>query len=399
LLRRALDGLPESARTPMILYYREGRSVARVADLLDLPEDVVRQRLSRGRARLREALDAVLESAVTRSAPSGAFAAAVLAALPALAPVPAKAGLVAAAGTSAAKGIWSSLSSWALIGPAIGLTIGLVSTRAAASTARSPEERAFIVRAARRIVVFAWAMSIALVAVLGPASSLYTPSAAAIVLGVLAWTTALVGGIWWASRRLEQGVRAIRTATDTDWPSRHRPPDLSGPVRWQSRARFWRLPLVDIAFGADAAGKGARARGWLALGDVAVSPLAAFGGLAVAPLAVGAITVGILSLSLWGIAFGAIAFGTFAAGWHAFGLAAAGWQSAAGGAAVAVHHALGRFASATDANGATTAAWFEAQWFTAVLEAFAWNVHWLLLAIFVIALVRRWLRRPPSAGR
>src|SRR5262245_42813283 len=82
LLWRALAGLPENYREPMVLFYREHQSVAEVASGLDLSEDVVKQRLSRGRAMLREELTALVESTLSRSRPTAAFTAGVLAALP-----------------------------------------------------------------------------------------------------------------------------------------------------------------------------------------------------------------------------------------------------------------------------------------------------------------------------
>ena len=48
VLWQTLAQMPESYREPLILYYREQQSVAAVAEALDLSQDVVRQRLSRG---------------------------------------------------------------------------------------------------------------------------------------------------------------------------------------------------------------------------------------------------------------------------------------------------------------------------------------------------------------
>jgi RNA polymerase sigma factor (sigma-70 family) len=48
LLWRTLSEMPASYREPLVLFYREERSIAEVADQLDLTEDTVRQRLTRG---------------------------------------------------------------------------------------------------------------------------------------------------------------------------------------------------------------------------------------------------------------------------------------------------------------------------------------------------------------
>src|SRR5262245_26113559 len=82
LLWRTLAEMPESYREPLVLFYREERSVAEVAMKLDLTEDTVKQRLSRGRAMLREEMAALVESALVRSKPSAAFTVGVLMALP-----------------------------------------------------------------------------------------------------------------------------------------------------------------------------------------------------------------------------------------------------------------------------------------------------------------------------
>ena len=44
-----LEQIPDTFREPLILFYRENQSVAQVARALDLSEDAVKQRLSRGR--------------------------------------------------------------------------------------------------------------------------------------------------------------------------------------------------------------------------------------------------------------------------------------------------------------------------------------------------------------
>ena len=71
LLWRSLAGLPETYREPMVLFYRQGQSVAEVARSLDLAEEAVKQRLSRGRSMLREELASVVETTLTRTRPTG----------------------------------------------------------------------------------------------------------------------------------------------------------------------------------------------------------------------------------------------------------------------------------------------------------------------------------------
>src|SRR6185436_10033186 len=54
LVWRSLEEIPANYREPMILFYREGKSTHAVAEALNLSEDAVSQRLSRGRAMLKE---------------------------------------------------------------------------------------------------------------------------------------------------------------------------------------------------------------------------------------------------------------------------------------------------------------------------------------------------------
>lgn len=78
LLWNALVEIPESYREPMILFYREEQSVARVASALEISPDAVKQRLARGRKFLQEQLSATVETTLTTSKPSKAFTSAVL---------------------------------------------------------------------------------------------------------------------------------------------------------------------------------------------------------------------------------------------------------------------------------------------------------------------------------
>ena len=61
LLDRTLETLPQSYREPLVLFYREQQSVARVAEQLDLSPDAVKQRLARGRRMLRSEVAALVQ--------------------------------------------------------------------------------------------------------------------------------------------------------------------------------------------------------------------------------------------------------------------------------------------------------------------------------------------------
>lgn len=69
LLNQALMALTADLREVVILYYREGQSVAQVARLLDLSTDAVKQRLSRARKHMRTDVSRRLAALLIHTAP------------------------------------------------------------------------------------------------------------------------------------------------------------------------------------------------------------------------------------------------------------------------------------------------------------------------------------------
>jgi RNA polymerase sigma factor (sigma-70 family) len=141
-LADAVAALPAAVREVVLLYYREGRSAAQVAALLDLSEEAVRQRLSRARKHLRTMLVPVIE----RSAPGVAFTAAVLAGVTTLAaPATASAAVVAAGKAGKVGGILPGFMGAGALGALGGLAGGWASiafgTRDLLRLARDDEER------------------------------------------------------------------------------------------------------------------------------------------------------------------------------------------------------------------------------------------------------------------
>jgi len=121
ILWRSLEKIPELYREPLILFYREHESIETVAAQLELSEDAVKQRLSRGRKLLQEEVQVFVESALRRTAPSQAFSGAVLAALPI---APAAAAGVGLAGKGAAAAKWGFWGAW--LAPIIGILGGML---------------------------------------------------------------------------------------------------------------------------------------------------------------------------------------------------------------------------------------------------------------------------------
>jgi RNA polymerase sigma factor (sigma-70 family) len=153
ILWRSLERIPELYREPLILFYREHQSIEQVAAELELSEDAVKQRLSRGRKLLQEEVQAFVEDTLCRTAPGQAFSGAVLAALPA---APAAAVGVGAAGKGAAMAKTGFLGLW--LAPLIGILGGIFAhwliVRAAPTAAeRRMKKIAFI---SLWIFVLAW---------------------------------------------------------------------------------------------------------------------------------------------------------------------------------------------------------------------------------------------------
>lgn len=114
LVRQTLAKLPENYRLPLVLYYREGKSVRAVAEDLGLSEDAVKQRLARGREMLQERMSSLLESTLSQTRPTAVFTMAIAVAIGALAAPSAVAGSVfaasAVAGASTATGSSTSIA-------------------------------------------------------------------------------------------------------------------------------------------------------------------------------------------------------------------------------------------------------------------------------------------------
>lgn len=108
---QALEKIPEGFRIPIILYYREGRSVEEVARTLGMSGEAVRQRLHRGREFLQVHVAELVETSLSRSRPGDGFTAGVLAAIAFIpAGTMAKAG-AATAGAAATMGWLGTLTS------------------------------------------------------------------------------------------------------------------------------------------------------------------------------------------------------------------------------------------------------------------------------------------------
>jgi RNA polymerase sigma factor (sigma-70 family) len=121
LLARALAELPDAQREVLVLYYLDGESIARIAADLGTTDDVIKQRLSRGRRALRDGVADRVESALTRVRDRPSLRAGVVAALPATA-----APKLAASSAAGKVLAMMSISKWAIAAAAVAATGGAI---------------------------------------------------------------------------------------------------------------------------------------------------------------------------------------------------------------------------------------------------------------------------------
>lgn len=137
LLWSILEKIPEIYREPMILHYRQDADTAEVAAALDISEELVRTRLSRGRKLLEQQVAAFVEGTLSRQTTSPTFVPSVLLALPA-----------GTKGTGLAATLMAKLgiSAGAVLGPLIGLAGSIYGSRRSFAQATSDVERRFLWR-------------------------------------------------------------------------------------------------------------------------------------------------------------------------------------------------------------------------------------------------------------
>ena len=400
ILWRSLEQIPEIYREPLILFYRENQSIERVAAALELSEDAVKQRLSRGRKLVQEQVTAFVEGALRQTAPGRVFTLSVLEALPALV-LPASAvtaGLTAARGAAAAKTVVSVPLAGAIFGPVIGILSGWLGYKVNVENAESPRERQFLKNLFRGIWALAVLFSVGLGAfvyltVARPLTQSLPLTVAAVVV-TAADCVGLVLLVLWAGRT-QRRIRQEESA-------KLAPGVLPPAKRWRSRAFEYRsratllgLPLVHIRMECIDNGKTLPAAGWIAVGNLAYGALFALGGLAVGPISVGGAAVGLLAIG--GGALGVLSFAGVALGYLASGGGALGWLAASGGAAVAHDFAIGGSAFAAHANDAAAKVFAQNNTF---LRDAAWLSRHAMVLVWLPMMLIAWqllsLRRNPD---
>jgi RNA polymerase sigma factor (sigma-70 family) len=392
ILWRSLERIPETYREPLVLFYREHHSVERVADALELTQDAVKQRLSRGRKLLQDQVLAFVEGVLEQTSPGKAFTLGVLAALPIMT-TSAKAAVV---GATAAKGSVVAKTAGfaglfnAILGPIFmffSLYLGYRMDREGAS---SLKRREFITQYYRILATCIIVFGVAVLSLTLAGGSLLKnrPTLfAGLLVGLGVTYLILVAALTLWMRRC---LRKIRQQEITFG----RPAPVPVPVfEYRSKYSMLGLPLVHIRL------RGGVERGpvkaWIAGGDSAIGVIFAFGAVAIAPVSFGGFAVGLLTLG--GFAIGLVPFGGFslgpwavggmAVGWQAFGGCAIAWLAAHGGVAVAHDFALGGVSVARHANDAFAEAFFTNSGFFQTAQTAARYAGWLnLIALFPLVL-------------
>jgi len=396
ILWRSVGRIPEIYREPLILFYREHQSVQAVAQKLELSEDAVKQRLSRGRKLLQEQVLAFVEGALERTNPGKVFTIGVLAALSSvtISAKAATAGAVAVKGSAAAKAAAATGLLGALAGPLMAFFGNYVGYRMSLATAESDGERARIKSAYRTIFSLVVAFSAAL-AGLGLWAGFSRQDRSpffGFLFTVLAVSYAVTMFILIvrSNRRhrkfiaglVEKGM--LDATTKPAW-------------EFRSRASLFGLPLVHICFGDRRAVVKKPVTAWIAVGDRALGGLFAFGGIAIAPVSIGGCAIGLFSfgglalgiLVLGGFGFGVWTFCGMGAGWQAFGGGVFAWKAAMGGFAIAHDFALGGIAQAAQANNKAAAQFISSSWFFRNGLVLANYGFWLNL-IWIIPMLVQW---------
>lgn len=359
LLWTALEKVPEIYREPLVLYYREHRSVEHVAYELDLTESAVKQRLARGRKMLKERMMGFVEEALARSTPGRVFTVSVLAALPNLAVPTAKAaglGAVAAKASSSAKAVGLI----AFLASISGFISGFFALRMNLDQARTPVERRAVVKTTIIFITVPMAIVAGLLLMIWGAVAMEESRVGfAIASQVLVFCFVLLFPLLTARLLNAQArLRSRERAANPDLFSEDEA-EAAAKKEYRSKATLFGVPLVHVKFAMAEEGE-PPVFAWIALGDKAYGLLFALGGFAAAPVSVGIVTAGLVTCSVVGIGLfgigtvgiGILALGAMAIGVHAYGsLSAVGWEAATGGGfAIAREGAIGPIAFADQVN-------------------------------------------------
>ncbi len=352
ILWRSLEKIPEIYRNPLVLYYREHQSIEAVAANLELSEDAVKQRLSRGRKLLHEEVLSFVEGALERTNPGRMFTLGVMAALPALTLSTAKAATMGAA----AKGVGIMGVLGVIFAPLLIVFGSYASYRQGIDEAHTDEERGYIKKTFRDALLVTLGLSAACAVPLyfalrtqvGPWLFSCVLLSLAVVFYFLTIAVLIVRSLPARRRRLAQIL--------ADKYHGHFP---QSAFEYCSRWRLLGLPLLHVRIGDRFDVVRPPVKAWIAIGSShSIGLIFAWGGVAVAPISVGGIAIGVLPFGAiagglvptGAIALGVWAYGGLALGWQVTCACGLAWNAAAGSIAMAHNFAVGYIADAAQAN-------------------------------------------------
>lgn len=359
LLWNTLSDIDITYREPLVLFYRQQQSVEYVANELDLSVGTAKQRLSRGRAMLKQAMRGLVEEALEKTKPGAAFTTAVAFAIEDVT----KSAAAAALGATSLK--TSSFFKAGLIATFLASISGFISMffglRASLYQSRTSNERKLTIKLVSVFLSSVLIFVVSMYALKHLAISdsenqfLYALFAQVLILIFVACYFTLTSLGFRRARELRAHERiffpeAFNREID----------QVSSKNRvYKSQFCLFGIPLLHFQIGAPEQGD-APIVGWICGGAKAYGVLFAWGGVAVAPISVGILSFGLVSigavgvgiLSLSTVAIGVVAFGFTAVAYQAYSsVSSLGWESAfSNGFSIAQNAAIGPFSYAKEVN-------------------------------------------------
>jgi RNA polymerase sigma factor (sigma-70 family) len=393
LLWNTLSNIDITYREPLILFYRQQQSVERVADELDLTIDTAKQRLSRGRKLLKEAMLGFVGNTLDKSKPGVAFTVGVAAMLNDIT----KSAAAATLGVSSLK--TTSVFKFATLITALASFSGLISLffgfKASLYQSRTENERRLTYKVVGLYISFTiiWVVSmygLKYTAINDPSSALFY------ALTAHAFVFMFVLSYFWLTFTALSQIRNLRAQERIFQPeafTREIDQRNARAREYKSALRLFGIPLIHFQFGTPELGEPA-AIGWISGGSKAYGVIFAWGLIAAAPISVGVISIGIFTIgavgiglfSLGAVAIGIFAFGASAIGYKAYAaLSSLGWESAfSDGFSIAKDAAVGIFGYANEINN-------EIAYEISNMSLFNQSYQWILSAMTLFVIVPAYL--------
>lgn len=388
LLWNTLSNIDITYREPLILFYRQQQSVERVAAELDLTIDTAKQRLSRGRKLLKEAMVGFVGTALDKSKPGTAFTVTVVVALEDVT----KTATAAAFGASSIKNgtLFKLASVITLLASFSGLVSSYFGLRASLYQSRTVNERRLTIKVASTFIGLAVVWVISMFGLkyiaLGDQENAFTYTLFAHTIVFM-----FILSYFWLTFAALNRIRELRAQERIFQPeafTREVDQKHSKKREYKSALTLCGIPLMHFQFGTPEFGEPA-AIGWIAGGSKAYGVIFAWGLIAVAPISVGVISVGIFTIGAVGIgifsvgavAIGFLAFGSSAIAYKAYAsLSSLGWESAfSDGFSIAKDAAIGPLAYANEVNN-------EIAYEISDLALFSQSYQWILVAIILFVI-------------